>query len=109
MAKPEVYTNEVDRNEIYVFDMEFSDDNDVPTDVSDWEFNFTLKTSLGDIVWEVTNAEFTRPTIYSIYFEKTQAEVEAVNVGNYNISLLVTKPNNEWVNNEILKGTWAFK
>jgi len=107
MAKPVVYNLEVDRQEIYVFDLEFEDDNDVFQDVSTWEFNFTLKNNLGDIVWEVINAEFTRPENYRIYFEKTQLEVEAVDVGNYVISLLAT--NDNWTNNEIMTGIWSFK
>jgi hypothetical protein len=107
MAKPVVFNNEIDRQEIYVFDLEFADDNDIYQDVSTWEFNFTLKNNLGDIIWEIANADFTRPNNYTIYFEKSQPQVEAVAVGNYTISLLAT--NNDWTNNEILKGTWAFK
>ena len=107
MAKPAVYNTEIDKEEIYVFDLEFANDEDVYQDVSTWEFNFTLKNKLGDVIWEIQNADFTRPFDYEIYFEKSVAEVGAVDDGNYTISLLAT--NDEWTDNEILIGTWSFQ
>jgi len=53
--------------------------------------------------------DISRPNIYTISFSKSVAELQLVEDGNYIPSLLVTKPNNEWVDNDILTGTWAFK
>ena len=48
-------------------------------------------------------------THLQISFSKSVAQLQLVEDGNYIPSLLVTKPNNEWVDNDILTGTWAFK
>ena len=109
MANIGDYNNNIDKQTVYTFSGSWYDDNDVPIDVSDWTFQFYLKNNLGDIIWNIPNVDISRPNIYTISFSKSVAELQLVEDGNYIPSLLVTKPNNEWVDNDILTGTWAFK
>jgi hypothetical protein len=109
MANIGEYNNNIDKQTVYTFSGSWYDDNDVPIDVSDWTFQFYLKNNLGDIIWNIPNVDISRPNIYTISFSKSVAELQLVEDGNYIPSLLVTKPNNEWVDNDILTGTWAFK
>ncbi len=109
MANIGEYNNNIDKQTVYTFSGSWYDDNDVPIDVSDWTFQFYLKNNLGDIIWDIPNVDISRPNIYTISFSKSVAELQLVEDGNYIPSLLVTKPNNEWVDNDILTGTWAFK
>jgi len=109
MANIGEYNNNIDKQTVYTFSGSWYDDNDVPIDVSDWTFQFYLKNNLGDVIWNIPNVDISRPNIYTISFSKSVAELQLVEDGNYIPSLLVTKPNNEWVDNDILTGTWAFK
>lgn len=107
MAQFVTYNFRVDRQKVLPFRLKFRDkDTGEYIDVSTWEFNFILKNNLGDIIWNIQNADFTRPNDYTIFFEKTVNEVGSVDVGNYIISLLQT--NNDMTNNEIMNGTWYF-
>jgi len=109
MANIGEYNNNIDKQTVYTFSGSWYDDNDVPIDVSDWTFQFYLKNNLGDVIWNIPNVDISRPNIYTISFSKSVAQLQLVEDGNYIPSLLVTKPNNEWVDNDILTGTWAFK
>lgn len=76
-------------------------------DISTWEFHFTLTDSDDVVIWDITNGLFTRPDNYTISFEKTVAQVAAVDDGFYTISLLVT--NSTMTDYEWINGTWQFK
>lgn len=110
MAKPVTLNNEIDRQQKFPFGMSIRNKNTGELiDISTWQFNFTLKNNLGDVIWNIPNVDISRPNIYTISFSKSVAQLQLVEDGNYIPSLLVTKPNNEWVDNDILTGTWAFK
>ena len=108
MAKPVTLNNEIDRQQKFPFGMSIRNKNTGELiDISTWQFNFTLKNNLGDVIWNIPNADISRPTIYKIYFEKSVAELEEVPSANYTPSLLAT--NTDMTDNEIMKGTWFFK
>jgi hypothetical protein len=76
-------------------------------DLSTSQFQFYLRDSNGNIVWNIENNQFTRADIYSVSFTKTVSQVSSVAAGLYSASLLVT--NSTMTNNEVIYGTWQFK
>jgi hypothetical protein len=93
MAVPQQLNVKLDPQTPYVFDLLIAEDNadETPIDISTWSFNFKLINSVGSTVWDVLNADFSRPETGVITFTKTQAEVAALASGIYTIQLLVTK------------------
>lgn len=106
MAIAGTFNTRIDRNSEYVFDWEFLNDDESPMDVSAWQFEFILRNSVGATIWDVVNADFTRPTGSRIRFVKTISNVQAVPDGSYTISLLVT--NSTSTNDEFVNGTYQF-
>lgn len=107
MAQTVTYNFKVDRQKKLPFRLSFRDkDTGESIDVSTWEFKFTLTNNIQVDVWTILNADFSRPDDYTIYFEKSVSDVNAVPAGNYIISLLAT--NTEMTDNEIMNGTWQF-
>lgn len=104
MATPQQLNVKLDPQTPYVFDLLIADDdpNETPIDISSWSFNFKLINSSGTTIWDVVNAEFSRPETGVITFTKTQSEVAALTTGLYTIKLLVTKTG--VVNDEYLNG-----
>lgn len=93
MATPQQLNVKLDPQTPYVFDLLVADDdpNETPVDISTWSFNFKLINSSSVTIWDVINADFSRPETGVITFTKTQAEVYALTTGIYTIQLLVTK------------------
>ena len=90
MAIPAEFNSRIDKNVDYVFDWQFTEDNETPIPVDTWSFEFLLKDPLGTTIWDVINADFGRPSTGRITFTKTIAEIAALS-GLYSIQLLVTK------------------
>lgn len=93
MAVPQQLNVKLDPSTPYVFDLTFTEDdpNETPIDISTWSFNFKLINSSDVTIWNVVNANFSRPSTGNITFTKTQSEVYALTAGIYSIQLLVTK------------------
>ncbi len=93
MAIGDVLNAKFDVNTDYIFDITLTDDdpNETPLDISTWSFNFKLINSGGATIWNIINADFTRPSTGTITFTKTQAQVAALVDGIYSYQLLVTK------------------
>jgi len=106
MPTPVTYNRAVDRNQTFYFQFKMRQGNDY-IDISTYEFEFILKTKVGAIIWDVLNADFTRPDNFTIRFQKSISELSAVPIGLYVMSFLVT--NTDMTNNEYMTGLWEFK
>jgi hypothetical protein len=93
MATPQQLNVKLDAQTPYVFDLLIAEDdpNETPIDVSSWTFNFKLINSANVTIWDIVNADFSRPSTGNITFTKTQSQVAALVSGIYTIQLLVTK------------------
>ena len=93
MATPATLNVKLDPQTSYVFDLLITDDDpdETPIDISTWSFNFQLRDSNNNLVWDVVNGDFSRPSTGNITFTKTQSAVYAMEEGIYSIELLVTK------------------
>ncbi len=106
MPTPVTYNRAVDKNQTFFFQLKVREGNDY-VDISTWDFEFILKTKVGAIIWDVLNADFTRPDNFTIRFQKSVSDLSSVTNGLYIISLLVT--NTDMTNNEYMTGQWEFK
>lgn len=104
MATPQQLNVKLDPQVPYIFDLLIADDNpnETPIDISTWSFNFKLINASNVTIWDIVNADFTRPSTGNITFTKTQAQVSSLPTGIYTIQLLVTKSG--VVNDEYLNG-----
>lgn len=93
MATPVELNVKLDPQIPYIFDLTIAEDdpNETPVDISTWSFNFKLINSSSVTIWDILNADFSRPSTGNITFTKTQAQVAALTTGLYTIKLLVTK------------------
>ena len=93
MATPQQLNVKLDPQTPYVFDLTIADDTpqETPIDISTWSFNFKLTNSSNVVVWDVVNADFSRPSTGNLTFTKTQSEIYAMPTGIYTMELLVTK------------------
>jgi len=105
MAIPGQYNTRIDIRNDYNFDWKFKNDDGTPLPVTYWSFEFTLKDSVGNLIWDVINADFGRPAINEITFSKTVAAMVGL-LGVYSIELLVTKPG--VVNDTYVYGLYEF-
>lgn len=97
----------VDRNVLFKFRFRLREKyTGVYVDFTTWEFKFTLTNGIDVDVWVLENSDFTRPDEFTIYFEKSIAEVNAMSIANYIPSLLAT--NADMIDNEIMGGIWYF-
>ena len=83
MAIPAEFNSRIDKNVDYVFDWQFTEDNETPIPVDTWSFEFLLKDPLGTTIWDVINADFGRPSTGRITFTKTIAEIAASGTWEY--------------------------
>ena len=106
MPTPVTYNRAVDKNQTFFFQFKMRQGNDY-IDISAYEFEFLLKTKVGAIIWDVLNADFTRPDNFTIRFQKSISDLSSVANGLYNMSFLVT--NTDMTDNEYMVGLWEFK
>lgn len=94
-----------DIKEDYTFYLEFTDDDEVPIDISTWTFHYIVTDSVGATVWNIVNADFSRPSTGVITFTKTTTDLASL-LGLYNLRLLVTK--SDAVDDPYLIGLYEF-
>ena len=91
MAEAGTFSSILDPGIDYVFQGEFFNEDGSTIDLSTMTFIYTLRRNLDNvIVWNITNADFIRPTVSQIQFTKTSTEIRAMQQGNYTASLLVS-------------------
>ncbi len=105
MATFVTYNRFVDKQQVLSFTLKIREGNDF-IDISAWSFNFKLRNAVSAVIWDIINADFSRPDIYTVSFQKSVAELSTVISALYTISLLAT--NTEMINNEIMDGQWQF-
>jgi len=79
-----------DIKEDYIFYLEITDDDEEPIDISSWSFHYIVSDSDGNVVWDILNGDFSRPSTGVITFTKTVADLASL-LGLYSLRLLVTK------------------
>ena len=106
MATPATLNVKLDESTPYIFDLTFTEDdpNETAIDVSTWTFKFKLINSSDVTIWDIVNADFSRPSTGNITFTKTQAQVSALTEGLYTIQFLVSKPSSGVVDDVYLTG-----
>jgi len=108
MPTPAELNTVIDKNEDFVFDLEFFEDDEItPIDVSTWTFNFKLYDPALAVVWNVANGTFNRPSVSNINFTKTIADMAAL-TGLYSFKLFVTR-GTEIVNDVYLQGFYQIQ
>jgi len=94
-----------DIKEDYIFYLEITDDDEVPIDISSWSFHYIVSDSDGNVVWDVLNGDFSRPSTGVITFTKTVADLASL-LGLYSLRLLVTK--SDAVDDPYMIGLYEF-
>jgi hypothetical protein len=97
------YNQQIDKQQNYVFDWEFTDDSDNPIDVSTWSFVFKMLDSNNNVIWNIS--VFTRPTTSRITFTKLVSDMAGLS-GIYSIALYVTNTNS--INDQWVSGYYQF-
>jgi len=94
-----------DIKEDYIFYLEITDDDEEPIDISSWSFHYIVSDSDGNVVWDVLNGDFSRPSTGVITFTKTVADLASL-LGLYSLRLLVTK--SDAVDDPYMIGLYEF-
>lgn len=103
-TKAQIYNPTLDAGEDYLFDLTLEDDADNPMDISGWTFGYTLIRKRDNVlVWNLVNADFSRPSTGRIQFTKTAPIIAAMEEGEYTLSLKVT--GSIYNNDEFIIGT----
>lgn len=94
-----------DIKEDYIFYLEITDDDEEPIDISSWSFHYIVSDSDGNVVWDILNGDFSRPSTGVITFTKTVADLASL-LGLYSLRLLVTK--SDAVDDPYMIGLYEF-
>src|SRR5678809_1339989 len=94
-----------DNKEDYIFYLEITDDDEEPIDISSWSFHYIVSDSDGNVVWDILNGDFSRPSTGVITFTKTVADLASL-LGLYTLRLLVTK--SDAVDDPYMIGLYEF-